>query len=111
MTTKLITSQITHSGTPLNTVIDAKIGVVIDYSTAWDPPSVSSLSNQIQVFTVTGAVMGDFVQASFTQNQAALILEEYVSAADQVTVVLFNPTLSTINLAAGTLKLRLTRSA
>jgi len=109
MTTKITTQQVTHNGGSLATALDAKIGVTIEYSTTWDPPSVSSLSNQTQVFTVTGALMGDFVQASFSQNQAALILEEYVSAADQVTVVLFNPTLSTTNLAAGTLRLRITR--
>lgn len=110
MTTKLTTKQITHGGVNLDTVLTTKVGVVLDFSTTWDPPSVGALSSQTQIFSVTGALLGDFVQASFSLDQGSLILEEYVNAADQVTIVLFNPTPSTINLAAGTLKIRLTRS-
>lgn len=111
MTTKLKTTQILHGVSSLADVIDQKVGVAIDFSTTYDPAAIASLSVISQVFSVSGATLNDFTQHSFSQNLAGLVMTSYVNQAGQVTVVLFNPTGSTINLAGGTLKLRLTRSA
>lgn len=111
MTTKLKTTQILHGASSLADVIDLKVGVSVDYSTTWDPASVAPASSISQVFAVTGAVLNDFTHHSFSLNLSGLVMSSYVNQADQVTVVLFNPTGATVNLAGGTLKLRLTRGA
>lgn len=111
MTTKLTTKQILHGIVGLDTVLDQKVGVSVDYSTTWDPAAVAPASSITQAFAVTGAVMNDFVHHSFSQSLGGLLMTGYVSATDQVTVVLYNPTAGSINIAGGTLKLRLTRSA
>lgn len=110
MTTKLTSKQILHAGSPLNTLLDQKVEIAASLTTTWDPAAVSALGNLSQTFTVTGAQLGDFVHIGFTQNLAGLMLTGYVSSANNVTLVLFNPTGSTVNIASGTLKLRLTRS-
>lgn len=110
MTTKLTTNQITHSGSDLFTVIDSKITVQKDHSETYDPPAVAAGTSFTQAFTVTGAALGDFVQVSFAQNLSGLTLTAYVSAADQVTIAIHNPTAGTVNLPSGALKFRLTRS-
>lgn len=111
MTTKLTTKQILHGSTGLDTVLDQKVGVSVDFSTTWDPTSVAALSYTTQTFSVLGAALNDFVHISFSQPLAGCILSGQVNTAGQVTAHLFNPTGSTVNLAAGTLKIRLTRSA
>jgi hypothetical protein len=55
---------------------------------------------------VTGAALGDFATCSFGLTLAGLVATAYVSAADTVTVVLFNPTLGAIDLASTTLRVR-----
>jgi hypothetical protein len=111
MTTKLTTKQILHGVVPLDQALDQKVGVSVDFSTSWDPAAVAPSSYLTQTFTVTGALMNDFSHHSFSQNLSGLIMSSYVSAPDQATVILFNPTAGSINIAGGTLKLRLTRSA
>lgn len=111
MSTKLKTTQILHGSTSLSEALDLKVGVVADFSTTYDPAAVAAGASITQVFAVAGATLNDFVQHSFSQNLAGLIMTSYVNQAGQVTIVLYNPTGSTINLASGTIKLRLTRSA
>lgn len=52
---------------------------------------------------VTGAVVGDFAEATISTN-TGLILHAVVTAANTVTVTPYNPTASAIDLASGTLK-------
>lgn len=73
-------------------------------SATYDPPSVAPSATTTTTVTVTGAVVGDDVSASFGVSLAGLVMSAYVSAADTVTVVLFNPTLGAVDLASGTLR-------
>lgn len=111
MSNKITTKQIVHGASSLADVLDAKVGVSVDFSTTWDPPAISAGSYTTQVFAVTGATLNDFVHISHSQPLAGCILSGQVTAADQVTAHIFNPTGSTVNIAGGTLKVRLTRSA
>lgn len=54
--------------------------------------------------TVTGAALGDAASASHSVFFAGLIISAVVSAADTVTVTLYNPTGSAIALSTGTLR-------
>jgi hypothetical protein len=73
------------------------------------PGTISSGSRCTQINTVTGAVLGDFVQVSFNQDLQGIDLFGYVSAANQVTVVFHNGTGSNITLLSGTVRVRVTR--
>lgn len=71
---------------------------------SWDPDAVADGTVTSTTVTVTGAKLGDFALASFSLAVAAGgILAAQVTAADTVTVTLFNKTGSSLDLAAGTL--------
>ena len=111
MSNKITTKQIVHGASSLADVLDAKVGVSVDFSTTWDPPAIAAGQTLTATFVVPTAALADFVNIGFTQNLSGLVVTGYVSSIGNVTLVLFNPTAGTINLASGTLKLRLTRSA
>lgn len=78
----------------------------LDGSSTVDPGSLLTLTTETHSITVTGAAMGDFAVPSFSLSITGLVMTAYVSAADTVTVVLFNPTAGTINIASGTMRAR-----
>lgn len=82
----------------------------IDASKTYDPGSIASGAQITTTVTTTGAAMGDFVQASFSLDLAGLTLTAYVSAADTVTVVLVNHTVGAVDLASGTLRVRVQKA-
>lgn len=73
-------------------------------SATYDPPSIAPAGTTTTNVTVTGAVLGDDASASFGASLTGLVISAYVSAADTVTVVLFNPTIAVVDLASGTLR-------
>ena len=74
------------------------------YQETWDPGSIASLGYESEDVTVPGAVAKDFAEASLsTILTNVMMLSAHVSAADTVTVVLFNPTAGAIDLGSGTL--------
>ncbi|MBT2142668.1 MULTISPECIES: hypothetical protein [unclassified Rhodanobacter] len=75
-------------------------------SKTYDPPSIASMGTTTTTVTCTGAAMGQIASAGFSLSLAGLMMSAYVSAADTVTVVLFNPTGATVDIASGTLKVR-----
>lgn len=85
---------------------DALVRAVRGYAAAvtWDPPAVTSGTAATTTVTIPGATLGDYVSVSFSLSLAFCILSGYVSSADTVTVVLFNSTISTVNLGSGTLR-------
>jgi parallel beta-helix repeat protein len=73
-------------------------------SATYDAPSLLTLATTTTTVTVTGAAVGDFAECSFGVSLAGMIASAYVSAADTVTVVLFNATIGTVDLASTTLR-------
>jgi hypothetical protein len=82
------------------------VGTYIAGSATYDAPSIAPAGTTTTTVTVTGAALGDFATCSFGLTLAGLVATAYVSAADTVTVVLFNPTLGAIDLASTTLRVR-----
>lgn len=75
-------------------------------SVVWNPASIASGNEMAANVTVTGAVLGDYAIASFSLDVQDLVLDAQVTAADTVTCVLANNTGGPIDLAAGTLRVR-----
>ena len=73
-------------------------------SATYDAPSIAAGATTTTTITVTGAALGDFAVASAPVDLAGLVVTAYVSAANTVTVVLYNPTAGAIDLASGTWK-------
>ncbi|TQF77716.1 hydrolase [Elioraea sp. Yellowstone] len=78
--------------------------------TAWDPPSIAAGATQQVNMTVTGASPGDFVQATFSVATTAVLFLATVGAANTVTVVAWNRASSAIDLAGGTLRVRVIKA-
>jgi len=75
-------------------------------STTWDAPSVASGAQTTTTVTVTGAALGDLCLVSFSLDLQGMQLTSYVSSANTATVVLRNGTAGAIDLASGTLRVR-----
>lgn len=87
-------------------------GAVIQASDTWDPASIANgASLTLAMASVTGAALGDFVMASFSLDLAGLSLTGYVSAANTVTVVLVNNTGGAVDLASGTITVRVMKKS
>jgi hypothetical protein len=96
------------SGTPGNW---AQFGEIIyNGQKTFDPPSIAAAGTTTTTVTVTGAALGDFADASFSLSLAGLVVTAYVSAANTVTVVFFNPTGGAVDLASGTLRARVRKA-
>lgn len=79
-------------------------------SATYDAPSIAAGATTTTTVTVTGAAMGDFVdRISLGVSAAGLILSGYVSAANTVTVQLYNPTAGAVDLASTTLAVEVKR--
>jgi hypothetical protein len=75
-------------------------------SPTYDPPSIASGAQVTVTAACTGAVLGDYAIASFSQDLQGITLSAYVSAANTVTVVFRNGTAGPIDLGSGTLRVR-----
>jgi len=71
-------------------------------SKTYDPASMATLTGTSTTIVVPGAVIGDMVECSSSLDVALINVGCYVSAADTVTVRLFNGTAGTIDLASST---------
>ena len=72
----------------------------------WDASSIAAGDEEALEVTVPGASLGDFVLSSFSVDVADLMLTAAVPAANTVTAVLANNTGGSIDLASGTLRVR-----
>ena len=91
-----------------DTVIWTPFGNTLLQNTAtYDPPSLAAGAvDAIQTMTVTGAALGDLVDASFTLNLNGAVLAAWVSAANTVAYQFRNPTAAALDLGSGTVKCR-----
>jgi hypothetical protein len=80
---------------------------IIDCSATYDPPSITSGVGVTTTVAVTGAALGDFVRASFSPDWQGVALTAWVSAAGTVSARFQNGTAGAIDLASGTLRLRM----
>jgi len=79
-------------------------------SKTYDPPSIASAATVTTTITVTGAAMGDYVIPAFSLDLSGLVMSAYVSSANIVTVVFYNPTAGAIDLGSGTLKAKVIKA-
>lgn len=70
---------------------------------AWNPTSIASGAQTSTTVAAIGAVVGDAVEAGFSNDLQGLVLTAYVSAANTVTAVLANLTGGAVDLGSGTL--------
>lgn len=91
----------------LGTVItDAIAASYRNGSKTYDPASLADGDGDTTTVTVTGAVMGEFAVASFSNDLQGVQLAAWVSAADTVSVRFQNETTAPVDLASGTLRAR-----
>ena len=78
------------------------------YFGSFDVASVEIAANSAisNIYTLTGARLGDFVNTTYSLNVGGIIISAWVSAANAVTVVFGNNTASPITLPSGKLKIK-----
>ena len=107
----LIATRIAATTTAVNALTTA-FGIAfpapLSSSATWNPASVATGAETSTTIAVAGAALGNYVQASFSLDLQALTLTAYVSSANTVTAVLANNTAGAVDLASGTLKVRVT---
>lgn len=81
-------------------------GETLEETQTWNPGNLVDGSFLAVDVTVTGAALGDFAIASFSLDIVDLQINAAVTAAKTVTVTLYNQTGVAINLASGTLRVR-----
>lgn len=80
-------------------------------SGTYDPPSLLDGAGNTTTITVTGAALGDLVTGvSFSLDLQGVLMTAYVSAANTVAVRFQNETSGTIDLASGTIRVRVSPS-
>lgn len=101
--------QVITTSLPL---IDAAVGKVLTGQKTYDPPSMAAgATGAPTTVTVTGAALGDFVVGvSFSLDTQGIEMAARVSAPDTVTILPRNPTAGTIDLASGTLTVRVRKA-
>ena len=84
----------------------AQLSTVLQGSTTYDPPSLGDGAGTTTTVTCTGAALGGFARASFSQDLQGITLTSWVSATDTVSVRFQNESGGTLDLSSGTLKVR-----
>ena len=75
-------------------------------SVVWDPDNLVAGAHDAQDVTVTGAALGDYAVASFSLDLTHLDVTASVTATNTVSVIISNHHSSAINVASGTLYVR-----
>jgi hypothetical protein len=75
-------------------------------SATFDPASLADAAGATTTVTVTGAALGDFASASFSQPLQGITVTAWVSATDTVSVRFQNESGGVLDLASGTLRAR-----
>jgi hypothetical protein len=88
------------------TAIRTPTAGVLSGSATFDPASLATNTGATTTVSVSGAAVGDFVLASFSADLQGITLSGYVSASNTVSVRFQNGTAGTIDLASGTVRVR-----
>lgn len=94
----------TINATPASATDGYAFDLVKRGSASWDPALIAAGASTSTTVTVTGAVLGDAVSVGFSTSLGGCIISGYVSSSGVVTVVLFNPTASGIDVSSGSLQ-------
>jgi hypothetical protein len=82
-----------------------------DVSCTLDSASVGTGATATDTVTVAGVVLGDMVLGmSVGVSEAGLVRRAYISAANTVTIVTYNPTAGSVDLGGTTLQLIIGRA-
>jgi hypothetical protein len=87
-------------------VVGKRMAAVRILDTPYDPPSIAAGAAETINVTMSGIAPGDFAQASFDQPNVAIRLLADVTAVDTVTVTFLNLSGASVDLASGTLRVR-----
>ena len=80
-----------------------------DGSATYDPGSLADGAGVTTTVTVTGAALGDYAEASFSNDLQGITLTAWVSAANTVSVRFQNESGGVLDLASGTLRAKVRR--
>jgi hypothetical protein len=83
---------------------------VLEGSVTYDPPSLADGAGVTTTVPVTGAVLGDYAEATFSRDIQGITVSAYVSAADTLSVRFQNESGGTLDLASGTLRARVRKA-
>jgi hypothetical protein len=75
-------------------------------SATYDPPNLADGAGATTTVTVTGAALGDYARASFLLNVQGITVTAWVSAADTVSVRFQNESGGALDIASGTLRVK-----
>jgi hypothetical protein len=82
-----------------------------DVSATLDSASVATTATATDTVAVPGVALGDqVIGMAIGVSEAGLVRRAYVSAANVVTIVTYNPTASSVDLASTTIQLTIGRS-
>jgi hypothetical protein len=79
---------------------------LLEVTATYDPPSLAAGSGVTTSMAVAGAALGDLARASFTQDLQGITLTAWVSAANTVSLQFQNGTAGTLDLASGTIRVK-----
>ncbi len=82
---------------------------LLENTNTWDPPSLATSTQQTRAVTVSGCLVGDLVDVTFSNPLQGTRLWATVETAGTVTVYHRNDTGGAIDLASGTLRVRCIR--
>ena len=77
-------------------------------SKTYDPASLTTLTQTSTTITCPGVALGDYVTLSNSISSALVTITAYVSAANTVTILVFNGSAGTIDLGSATYRVRVT---
>ncbi len=83
---------------------------LLEASVSYDPPSLAVGAGVTTNVNVAGAALGDFARASFSLDLQGSTLTAWMSAANTVSVRFQNGTAGAIDLASGTLRVRVEKA-
>lgn len=94
------------NGTPATQGDGNVVGIDLSASAVYDPPSLADGAGITTTVACAGAVLGDFALASFSLDLQSITVTAWVSAAAVVSVRFQNESGSVIDLASGTLRVK-----